>query len=91
MLAPPLRCAVFVFDDIVSPTREIIAVISSENLLDFGRTCPLTFPRLLYARKLDRWCGWSIMPPVQVPSIETQELGGHVIQMHGQLGEFKEP
>jgi hypothetical protein len=35
-------------------------------------------------------CGSSIMPPAQVPSIETQELGGNVIQMHGQLGEFKE-
>jgi hypothetical protein len=36
-------------------------------------------------------CGWSIMPPAQVPSIETQELGGNVTQMHEQLGEFKEP
>jgi len=35
--------------------------------------------------------GWSIMSPAHVPSIETQELGGNVIQMHGQLGEFKQP
>jgi hypothetical protein len=36
-------------------------------------------------------CAWPIMPPAQAPSIETQELGGNVIQTHEQLGEFKEP
>ena len=63
-----------------SPTRRIIAAISSKTYWTF----------VVHARS--HFQDWSVhVSWTGLRSIETQELGGNVIQMHGQLGEFKEP
>src|SRR4030095_6398271 len=48
-------------------------VSAAESLLDFRRTRSLTFPRFRQRVCWTQCCGWSIMSPAHVPSIETQE------------------